>query len=172
MSSFLPRSAQPRPTGLRGITGRWQKQTSKQNRESLLPAAGRHHQTLKGQPCTASCLPIASKHHGELPARAWQGEQQLPLPVPGSPVTPERGPVQVPQTHPTGPHLPLYSSPFSVSELKWEFDWYLKHPLRQTQTPPPLPTALKALPLVRVTSLPPDASACKHAAEPDLSYTQ
>lgn len=134
------------------------------NRESLLLAAGRHHQTLKGQPCKAP---------RELPARARRGEQQLPLPAARARQSPlhEKEACSSPQTHPTGPHLPLYSSPFSVSELRWEFDWYLKHPLRQAQTPPPSQHHSKLCPYFR-SPLSPERLQRVSTQQSPPSYTQ
>lgn len=92
-------------------------------------------------PDLASCS-LQSTMESYLPEARRGGSSYLcPLPLSGSSHHMRNRPCPSPPDasycSPNGPYLPLYSRPFSVSELRWEFDWYLKHPLRQAQTPPP-----------------------------------
>lgn len=73
---------------------------------------------------------------------------RCPLPVPGSPRYTRKRPVQVPRRTLLAP-ISHFTPAHSVSELRWEFDWYLKHPLRQAQTPPPSQHHSKLCPYFR-----------------------
>lgn len=122
---------------------------SKQNREPLLLAAG--------ATTTRSCLLLASKYHGELPARGSARRSSYLLPVAFVRQLPSHEKQALSKSpdasycSPNGPHLPLYSRPFSVSELRWEFRLVPMHTL--FARPKHRPNTIQSSALTSVTSL-------------------